>query len=306
MQGLRHFIHHTNPSATFYTDTQSILRQLDAGMADMEPPMTTLLGKSGTGKSGLLQHWVKVHRQERFGVVHERQPILVAEVSDTERRTFGKKIYTTPIAGITFSSIMYELGELARKVDSPSYVPPWYRQERSIYTDQQFVWLFDQVCREVRRLKVRAIIIDDAHRLDAPTLETLMRLRRRMDGHLGLILSAQLAQNEALDEPLGTVFERARVDPDDRKQVIVMHPITEEGFYNEIVLEVLGDLDAEIDAELVPHGSGIAQRLWQLTKGDWKSITSRVRYFNRLLPPQGSGERRLTKAIVEQVLECTL
>lgn len=87
------------------------------------------------------------------------------------------------------------------------------------------------------------------------------------------------------------MFERARVDPAECEAAIELRPLTEEVFSNEVVLEIVADLDADFEEGLEQHGSFIAEALWELSAGDWKSLTSRVRHFNRLLPPAASGKR---------------
>jgi hypothetical protein len=57
-----------------------------------------------------------------------------------------------------------------------------------------------------------------------------------------------------------------------------------------------------IEEGLEQYGAFIAEALWQRTAGDWKSLSNRVRHFNRLLPPPASGKRIITREIVEQVL----
>lgn len=302
MQGLRTFIHHTNSGSVSYPDTRAIVGALDAALDEPEPLIVPLLGKPGAGKTGLLEYWAGPYRQQERGIALDRQPVLLAEISETEKASLGRSIYTTATACVTFSSIMYALGELSRQLDPPTHIPRWYREERSLYTDQQFVWLFDQVCREVRRLRVRAIVLDNAQHIDVPTMEALLRLRKRLLGRVGLVLCAQLAKNEKLDEPLGKAFERSRVDSAECETAIELHLLTEDVFYSEVVLEILADLEADFEEGLERHGSFIAETLWQVTAGDWKSITSRVRHFNRLLPPPSSGKRIITGRIVEQVL----
>lgn len=273
MQGIGTFIHHANPGSVSYPDTRAILRALDAAIDPPEPLIVPLLGKPGTGKTGLVAYWAGMYRQQQRGIAIDRQPVLLAEISPTEKASLGRGVYTTPTACVTFTSIMYTLGELSRQVDPSTHTPRWYREERSLYTDQQFLWLFDQVCREVRHLRVKAIVIDNAQFIDVPTMEALLRLRRRLLGRIGLVLCAQLAKNEQLDEPLGKVFERAQIDP-----------------------------KVDVAEGLEQHGSFIAEKLWERTAGDWKSLTNRVRHFNRLLPSLASGKRMLTPEIVEQVI----
>jgi hypothetical protein len=99
---------------------------------------------------------------------------------------------------------------LALQYDGPNSVMSWYRKERSLYTDREFVWLADAICREIRRLGVYALVIDNAHRLDVPTMLALMKLRARRNNRLALIFGAQLAKNEQLDEPMGRLFKQAK------------------------------------------------------------------------------------------------
>jgi energy-coupling factor transporter ATP-binding protein EcfA2 len=301
MYGVRSFIHHRNPENLIHPDTRAILIALNAVIEAEEPLIVPLLGKPGTGKTHLLEYWASLSRQRAQGNTVSHR-IIYAEVDHTEKATLGKGVYTTPAACVTFSSIMYGLAELSRRVDSPNCIPKWYREERPLYTDREFVWLFDQVCLEARRLRVRGIAIDNAHRLDVPSLKALMRFRKRLDGRVGLVLAAQLAKNEKLDEPLGALFERAQIDSAECDQVIELRPLSETVFYQNVVGEVFKDLDADFQQGLEQHTTFIATSLWELTAGDWKSITSRVRHFNRLLPPRGGGPRIITRSIIEQVL----
>lgn len=132
-------------------------------------------------------------------------------------------------------------------------------------------------------------------------MAALLRLRKRLQGRIGFVLSVQLAKNEHLDEPLGKVFARAKVDPAECEQAIELRPLTEAVFYREVALEILADLNADVAAELELHSAWIAAPLWQRTTGDWKNITSRVRHFNRLLPSVSSAKRVRSRAIIEQV-----
>jgi hypothetical protein len=302
MQGLRTFIHHTNPGGVSHPDTRAIMSAADAALDGPEPLIVPLVGKPGTGKTGLLEYWAGPYRQQERGIALDRQPVLLAEISQTERASLGRSVYTTSTACVTFSSIMYALGELSRQVDPPRDIPRWYREERSLYTDQQFLWLFDQVCREMRRLHVRAIVLDNAQHIDMQTMEALLRLRKRLPGRVGLVLCAQLVKNEKLDEPLGKVFEHARVDAAECEGAIELRPLTREVFYDEVALVILADLEADFEEGVKQHGSFITEALWELTAGDWKSLNSRVRHFNRLLPSPASGKRVITSGIVEQVL----
>lgn len=302
MEGIRTFIHHSNVGNSTYPTTRAILQTLDTTVDRDKPLIVPFLGKTGTGKTRLLEHWANIHRPTKRNIDSEPYPILMAEIIPTEKNSLGRKVYTTATACVTFSSMVYVLGEYARHVDRPEHTPQWYRQERSLYTDQQFLWLFDQVCREARRLRVRAFIIEHAERLDVPTMATLLRLRKRLDNRLGLILSARLEKNEQLDEPMGKVFDRARVDMNECHHAIELCRLNQDTFYTEVVVPLLHDLDAEVDEAIAAHGAWLAETLWIVTAGDWNSIASRIRHLNRLLPPRGHPQRKLTRSILEQVL----
>jgi len=133
-------------------------------------------------------------------------------------------------------------------------------------------------------------------------MKALMKLRARRNNRLALIFGAQLAKNEQLDEPMGKLFEQARIDPADCEQAVMLKPLTEEVFYDPIVGGVFADLELDFEDGLEEHTSFIGNTLWDITAGDWKSINSRVKHFNRLLSPRAGRRRVLTRAIVEQVL----
>jgi hypothetical protein len=302
MIGLRSFIHHPNGDNISAPDTGAVLGALDAAMEAEEPSIISVLGKVGTGKSRLVQYWAIEYRRDVRGIDIERAPVILAEVDETEKATLGKGVYTTATACVTFSSIMYGLAELAQRIEGSHTSTRWYREERSLYTDRQFVWLFDQVCLEIRRLRVRAVVVDNAHRLEPKTMRVLQRLRTRLNNRIALVFAAQLAKNEGIDEPLGKVFERAKVDPSDCELPIEIKPLTEQIFYDSVLETMFADLDAAYEKGLEDHVAFIGEALWKNTAGDWHNINSRVKHFNRLLGPRGSDSRVITRSIVEQVI----
>lgn len=109
----------TRIPATRYPDMQTIMHALDAAIDTPEPLIVTLLGKAGTGKTGLHEYWAGSYRQQVRGIAIDRQPVLVAEISAPEKAALGRSVYTTPIACVTFSVLMYALRELSRQVDPP-------------------------------------------------------------------------------------------------------------------------------------------------------------------------------------------
>jgi hypothetical protein len=116
------------------------------------------------------------------------------------------------------------------------------------------------------------------------------------------INGAQLAKNEQRDEPMGKLFDQARIDPADCEPAVELEPLTEEVFCDPILEGLFADLETDFEDGLEEHTGFIGTALWKITAGDWKSINSRVKHFNRLLGPRAGRRRVLTQTIIEQVL----
>lgn len=310
MIGLRRFIPHGNYSDnntqdTVYPDTAAILSALNASVESDELFITTLIGSAGAGKSCLLQYFANEYRQQVRKIDIQRFPVLYADYDEAEKNILGADV-SSPIAATTLSSIMFSLAQLARQIGGNNALPRWYREEQSLYSSSRLLWLFSEICLELQRLRVRAIIIDNAHRLDTKTIKVLMRIRSRLHNRIGLIFGAQLQPNEQHDEPMGRLFKQARVDGLDVEAPIELRPLVEKDFHATVLMPIFQDIDASFEPELEQYFKLIAQRFWKVTGGDWKSIDSRTRHFNRLLGPRSWQDRIITRSIIEQVLNFKL
>jgi hypothetical protein len=310
MLGLRGFIPHKNqvdkttPDAA-YPDTNGILSALNASTSFDQLLVMTLIGKAGTGKSYLLKYFATEYRQQVCGIDIHRAPVLYADYDETEKNTLGADT-TAPITATTLASIMFSLAQLARQIGGSRALPQWYREEQSLYSSRQLLWLFGEICLELKRLDIRAIIIDNAHRLDAKTVKLLFRMRARLNNHIGLIFGAQVQPGEGNDEPMGRLFKQARIESSDVEQPIDLRPMVSKEFYSSVLTPVFKDISAPFEPALEQHNTAIGRRFWEVTSGDWKSIDTRVRHFNRLLGPRSRENRLITRSIVEQVLNFKL
>ncbi|MBX0328195.1 ATP-binding protein [Oscillochloris sp. ZM17-4] len=310
MLGLRGFIPHKNqvdkttPDAA-YPDTNAILSALNAGTSFDLLLVMTLLGKAGTGKSFLLKYFATEYRQQVCGIDIHRAPVLYADYDETEKNTLGADT-TAPITATMLSSIMFSLAQLARQVGGNGALPRWYREEQSLYSSRQLLWLFGEICLELKRLDVRTLIIDNAHRLDAKTVKLLFRMRARLNNQIGLIFGAQLQLSEGQDEPMGRLFKQARIDESGVEQPIELRPLVSKEFYEAVITPVFKDIGASFEPELIQHFQVIIRQFWKVTAGDWKSIDTRTRHFNRLLGPRSREDRLITRSMVEQVLNFKL
>jgi hypothetical protein len=303
MLGPDNFLHCSN--------TRAIFQQLDKALDSQDPidhckPVVALLGKSGAGKSCLCNYWKDLYWSNERCVSIEQTPMLYGEIDEARRAGFGRTIHATPTACITFSELIYQLSIISARMAEPADHPRWYRKERSLYTDAQFLWLFDQVCREVRRLRVRALIIDNAHLLDDFTLRKLMQVRQK--GQVTIVLSAQLKKNEELDEPLGDLF--AKVPEAEMactiENTLTLDLMTEHEFYDSILPELFTRLGVTgIADELLGDEQAEARtlaRLWQYHQGDWHRITQLTRRLHRALSLSKGQRGLLTSAMLDQVL----
>jgi hypothetical protein len=310
MPGLRNFIAHKNwidkgIQEAAYPDTSAILSALNAGANDDTLRPMTLIGKAGTGKSCLLKHFATVYRQQECGIDPQLLPVLYADYDEAEKNALGAGT-TSPITATVLSSIMFSLAQLAQRIGGNNALPTWYRQEQSLYSPRQLLWLFGEICLELKRFKVQAIIIDNAHRLDAKTIKILFRIPARLNNSINLIFGAQLQTGEDNDEPMGRLFKQARINSDDVEQPIELRPLIAEEFHKSVIGPVFRDIGGDFEPEIEQHVRKIAQRFWQVTRGDWKSIDSKVTHFNRLLGPRSRSDRLITQSIIEQVLNFKL
>lgn len=128
------------------------------------------------------------------------------------------------------------MGKISSKF-SPPYAKRWYREPKSLYTDTQFDSLFSFVRSEVQRLRVRVVVINNAHLLDGCALEMLMLLRKHCHNQLSIVLCAQLAEKADLDEPLAEAFKRATEAAESCKRVELQRLTKKE--YKRVVLPSL-------------------------------------------------------------------
>jgi hypothetical protein len=220
---------------------------------------------------------------------------VYAKFDETLRSATGRRI---SVATATFQAIIYGLAELALR---RGRTLRWYDQLRSS-SDAHFMWLFDQVCLEIRQLNVRALVVDNAHLLDVTTIAALMKVLARQRYQVALVFGAQLDEGETVDEPMGKLFDQAKVDPAAYETAVELKPLDEATFYEPVLDALFEDIDADFEAGLEAHYEFIGARLYDITRGDWKSIDGRVRHLNRLLGPRAAGRRVITRSIVEQVL----
>jgi hypothetical protein len=295
--GLRQFIHHSNT-----TQVLTILADVvDAGA------MIVLSGHGdpATGKGRLLHYFATKYWRIERDADKDWHPIIYVDHTSLDWSTELLRGSAAPIVAQVLSATMAELVNIAEQYRPARFHARWQQKPRSIATKTQTVWLHNEVYRELKTFRVRALLIDNAESIDGATLQMLVKLRQRLhkNGHkMALIFAARLAKNETLDEPMEHIFARAKVDPRDFEEPIELHVLTRDAFIDEVLEYFIDELEVEFEPDLENYQEFIADALWKRTQGDWKSIDQQVKKFNRLLGRRNGNLRMVTRAIIEQIL----
>jgi hypothetical protein len=300
--GLRPFIHHSNTKEVL----EILSNVVDAGS------MIILYGRDApaTGKGRLLQYFAEEYWRSERDASTDWHPILYANPETLDWANKAMKGSAKPGVAQVLSTIMTNLVHIAESYRPDRKQPRWQQQKpRSIKTDTQIVWLYNEVYRELKNLRVRALLLDNAQSIDGSTLQMVVQLRQRLAKHghqMALILAAKLAKNEEIDEPMERIFTRAGIDPRDFDIPVELQVLTKEAFFNEVLESFIDDLEVEFEPELEDYEDLIAERLWELTQGDWKSIDQCSKKFNRALGRRNGKPRLVTRDVIEEVLDSKL
>ena len=243
-------------------------------------------GDPATGKSRLLRYFATEYWPSERATAKDWNPIVYVDHKSLAWSTKPLSGSESPVVAQVLSVINAELADIAQKHRPDHPHLRYSRKQRSIKTPSQTLWLYNEVCHELKRLRVRAVLIDNAESIDRITLQSLVELRKSLvtKGHpLALIFAARLAKNEALNEPMEHLFMQAKVDPHDFEVPIELEVLTQDAFFDEVLESIIEDLELEFEPQLEAYQAVIAERLWERTRGDWKSIDQQVKRFNREL-----------------------
>lgn len=140
--------------------TKPILESLERAATRQQ--ICTLMGPRGSGKSALVDHW---HRTRITRDAAHPRTIMV----------HLRPAQHIPMACVLYSRLWHEL----LRLQQPAYVPERYAIDTAIkmYTGRQLHSLHSQVIRELERLHIQAIVIDNADLLDQTALEWSLDLR---------------------------------------------------------------------------------------------------------------------------------
>jgi type II secretory pathway predicted ATPase ExeA len=140
----------------------------------------TLLGPAGSGKTWLIDYWLRT--SERLPeAVQSNQAVYIRLRPATET--------SLPMTCVVYSRIWHEL----RQLDRAAYVrddvrdeQELYNSEIKVYNSRQLQTLLLKVIDKASRKNIRVVVIDDAHHLDKTAVEWLLDLHTYYDEQRGL------------------------------------------------------------------------------------------------------------------------
>lgn len=218
-------------------------------------------------------------------------------------RTKGA-VYATAPTCLAFSSIAEELGHLSERYDSASVWAQcaWYRKPQPLYTDNAFRSLAAFVRSELRRLRICAVIIDNAQWLDIPAMQALIKVRGLLKGTVALIFCAPTERPGGLNEHVSNLIVASRVH-DEFEQPIVLHQLEEKAFTGPILNALLEDRQMQFSLQLsILTRAQMRKTFWVVAQNDWHVIAKKIRGLDRLLGPRGKHIREITREAFEQVV----
>lgn len=296
--GLRQYIHHSN--------TRAILQTL-ADVVD-EHSMIVMYGHGdpATGKSRLLQYFTEDYWRIECDSTKDWHPIVYVDKESLDWTFPHLKSSKVPVVSQVIGSIMQALVPIAERYRPARPQLRWQQQSYSINTAHGILRSSNDLFLDLKSLRVRALLIDDAQSIDKDTLKALVNLRKRLihNGQpMALIFAARLEKNEQPNEPMKLIFSRAKVDPDDFQPPVELEVLTRDEFDNTVLEDFFADLEVEFEPELEEYEECIAEAMWENTQGDWKSIDRLVKKFNQPLGRRNGTPRQVTREIVENVLK---
>lgn len=299
-----------------YANTHQVLQSLkgvferqatiDRGIEGVRPGILALFSHRGVGVTSLVRRWAADHLITQ-GKAKVPQ-IVYSTLSASRLAGLKKGVFTTPATCIVFSEIVYGLGAVSASHGSYWADKTWYARPKSLYTDQQFRSLYNFVRSDIRRLGVKAIIVDNAQLLDDYAFEQLMLLWESLEQQFLLVLAGQLEPRATIDEalrrPLAHMpgYQRS-FEPFLELQRMSEAEFKDPEFQGGVLLDLLVQLRATFDMSAgMERVEAMQQMWWAETQGDWELIVQRQRQFAHALREQTTRIRIITPALFERVM----
>jgi len=157
----------------------------------------------------------------------------------------------------------------------------------------------------MRSQGVRVWVIYEAQRLDALSLEHIVKTWKACDNQFAVILAAKLQRGQQPEEPL---HDQLRGAPDAARyqaSLVECKPIEQEEFKKTVLLELFDDLGVDFSPRVNRNMDAFEERIWNYTQGHWDSTTLFATYLDDEIGAKRANQtyRVITPDIVERVFE---
>lgn len=261
------------------------------------------VGCASTGKTWLLAYLATQFWQRERKAEHLPPRIVYAELYKPRGSQAGNDV-SSPTARVTFSELTLGLAQVSRQFDSRTVHESrvWYRKDRWESADKQFTLLFPFVRDELKRLRIDAIIIDNADLLDVFTLQRLGQTREFLGHSLALIFCARIDKAGSLNPTLAELLPK-RFDTLEIERPLELAQLAPSEVMGPVLLKIMAEqnlaFSPDLKKEIIWH---MRQQFYEDTKGDWKSIAVRQRRMRSLFGDSNGQVRYLRQEDWEQIM----
>jgi hypothetical protein len=162
--------------------------------------------------------------------------------------------------------------------------------------------LFAFLRSEIDRLRVRAIVINNAHLIDENTLEMIVLLQHHCAEQLSIILVGELAERANIDEPLAGAF---RLCPEASAicRRMELQRLTKREYQKRVLPRLTEQLNLAFADDLLTDDMAnlVPKALWAYTKYDWDVINMLARSLKQIRQGR-DGLRTIDRKTLEAIL----
>jgi hypothetical protein len=251
----------------------------------------------GSGGRRTLQQWIS--KKAWCGP----QQILWTELAPTDHKNKRKGMIASPIVRHLYSRALFWLRVL--KTQPTEWESLFERDPQAVYDDYRFTAIADQIALRLKTQGVRVWVIYEAQRLDALSLEHIVKTWKACDNQFAVILAAKLQHGQQPEEPLQNQFQGALDAARYQASLVELQPIAQEEFKKTMLLEVFDDLGVEFSPRVERNMDAFEERIWNYTQGHWDNTTKFVTYLDDELGAKRAHQtyRVIKPDIVERVFE---
>ena len=261
-----------------------------------------IFGEEATGKTYLVEYWAKKQHP-----LAELRPCLYVDLWRTQRATFDRGTYVTPITCVLFNEILYQMADISWTHAREIMNSRWFQPTGTLSTDRNFLAMMNFTRKFYSRLSARLLIVDGAQLLDTSALDLLIRLRNTQREPTGIIFISTLEKNETSPNAIDR-FERKLPHKSrslfHRSNAHALLRLEAKEFVETVLKAMFEQLEVDTTAETpaeTARKEHIARRAWQRTQGDWVSIRGLFEDLEMALGPKKGKPRRLTSEVLQKV-----